>query len=289
MTRKGSKTNKTKEAFSKIMIGVENIINSGEYERFLKFSKNFHSYSFNNRVLIYSQMKNATRVAGYVKWKSLGRKLKKGAKGIQIIYPIKRTYTTKIEGQEDFLDNNQDNKENTVEKEFFTYRVTYVYDISQTVGKPVPMQQSTLSSNNKVEFFDFLKDFSPYPIIEGELLGGTKGIWKTEEKKIILKKSLSIDDKVSVLLHELTHALYDDFDYKENRDLSETFVESVAYIVADYFDLDTSMCSFNYITSWAKGDIKTIIQLGDKIQKCANDFIKKLETSYNNGNLRIAS
>ena len=57
MTRKGSKTNKTKEAFSKIMIGVENIINSGEYERFLKFSKNFHSYSFNNRVLIYSQMK----------------------------------------------------------------------------------------------------------------------------------------------------------------------------------------------------------------------------------------
>ena len=261
MTRKGSKTNKTKEAFSKIMIGVENIINSGEYERFLKFSKNFHSYSFNNRVLIYSQMKNATRVAGYVKWKSLGRKLKKGAKGIQIIYPIKRTYTTKIEGQEDFLDNNQDNKENTVEKEFFTYRVTYVYDISQTVGKPVPMQQSTLSSNNKVEFFDFLKDFSPYPIIEGELLGGTKGIWKTEEKKIILKKSLSIDDKVSVLLHELTHALYDDFDYKENRDLSETFVESVAYIVADYFDLDTSMCSFNYITSWAKGDIKTIIQL----------------------------
>ena len=134
-----------------------------------------------------------------------------------------------------------------------------------------------------------MKDFSPYPIIEGELLGGTKGIWKTEEKKIILKKSLSIDDKVSVLLHELTHALYDDFDYKENRDLSETFVESVAYIVADYFDLDTSMCSFNYITSWAKGDIKTIIQLGDKIQKCANDFIKKLETSYNNGNLRIAS
>ena len=80
--------------------------------------------------------------------------MKKGAKGIQIIYPIKRSYTTKIEGQEDFLDNNQDNKENTVEKEFFTYRVTYVYDISQTVGKPVPMQQSTLSSNNKVEFFD---------------------------------------------------------------------------------------------------------------------------------------
>ena len=288
MNKKTDKINKTKEAFNKIMTGVENIINSGEYERFLKFSKNFHNYSFNNRVLIYSQMKNATKVAGFKKWQSLGRKLKKGSKGIQIIYPIKRTYNTKIEGQENLLDNNPENKQNVIEKEYFTYRITYVYDISQTVGKPVPMEQHTLNSNNKMEFFDFLKEFSPYPILEGELLGGTQGVWRKDKEEIILKKNLSIDDKASVLLHELTHALYDDFDYKENRDLSETFVESVAYIVADYFDLDTSMCSFNYITSWASGDIKTIIQLGDKIQKTANNFIERLEKSYNNGNLKIA-
>ena len=79
--------------------------------------------------------------------------------------------------------------------------------------------------------------------------------------------AISKPEIASILTHELTHALYDDFNYKEDRNLSETFVESVAFIVADYFGLDTSRCSFNYITSWADGDIKVILELGDKIQK----------------------
>ena len=284
MKKNTDKINKTKELFDKIVNGVNNIISSGEFERFLKFSKNFHQYSFNNIVLIYSQMKEATQVAGFKKWQSMGRKLKKGVHGIQIIYPIKRKYTKIIEGQDSLLDDN--NKEQEVE--YMTYRYTYVYDISQTVGKPLPLENNALNSDNKKEFYEFLKAFSPYKIEEEDIFGTAKGYWIEKEQKIIIKKSLSIDDKVSVLLHELTHAFYDDFDYKEDRNLSETFVESVAYIVADYFDLDTSLCSFEYIASWVGEDTKIILELGDKIQKCANSFIKKLEEFYNNGNLQIA-
>lgn len=284
MKKNTDKINKTKELFDKIVEGVNNIISSGEFERFLKFSKNFHHYSFNNIVLIYSQMKEATQVAGFKKWQSMGRKLKKGVHGIQIIYPIKRKYTKIIEGQDSLLDDN--NKEQEVE--YMTYRYTYVYDISQTVGKPLPLENNALNSDNKKEFYEFLKAFSPYKIEEEDIFGTAKGYWIEKKQKIIIKKSLSIDDKVSVLLHELTHAFYDDFDYKEDRNLSETFVESVAYIVADYFDLDTSLCSFEYIASWVGEDTKIILELGDKIQKCANSFIKKLEEFYNNGNLQIA-
>ena len=285
MSKKDNKENKTKEIFNKIVEGVQNIVNSGEYAKFLKFSKNFHNYSFNNVLLIFSQMEEATRVAGFAKWKSMGRNLKKGAKGIQIIYPIKRSYTKKkLEGQDSLLDDN--NKEQEVE--YMTYRYTYVYDISQTVGKPLPLENNALNSDNKKEFYKFLKTFSPYKIEEEDIFGTAKGYWIEKEQKIIIKKSLSIDDKVSVLLHELTHAFYDDFDYKEDRNLSETFVESVAFIVADYFDLDTSLCSFEYIASWVGEDTKIILELGNKIQKCANSFIKKLEEFYNNGNLQIA-
>ena len=284
MKKNTNKINRTKELFDKIVEGVNNIISSGEFERFLKFSKNFHHYSFNNIVLIYSQMKEATQVAGFKKWQSMGRKLKKGVHGIQIIYPIKRKYTKIIEGQDSLLDDN--NKEQEVE--YMTYRYTYVYDISQTVGKPLPLENNALNSDNKKEFYEFLKAFSPYKIEEEDIFGTAKGYWIEKKQKIIIKKSLSIDDKVSVLLHELTHAFYDDFDYKEDRNLSETFVESVAYIVADYFDLDTSLCSFEYIASWVGEDTKIILELGDKIQKCANSFIKKLEEFYNNGNLQIA-
>ena len=289
MSKTNNKENRTKELFNKILEGVQNIIDNGEYEKFLRFSKNFHNYSFNNVLLIFSQMPEAIQVAGFAKWKSMGRNLKKGAKGIQIIYPIKRIYTKKkLEGQNSLLDNKQDDNEQVEKVEYLTYRYTYVYDISQTYGDSLPLSDTTLNSNNRVEFLEFLKSFSPYPILEESLTGTTQGYWSKTEQHIVLKDTLSIDDKASVLLHELAHALYDDFDYKENRNLSETFVESVAFIVADYFDLDTSMCSFEYITSWADGDIKILLELGDKIQKCANSFIDNLEKFYNNGNLEIA-
>ena len=283
---KSNKVKKTNEIYNKLVEGVEKIINNGEYEKFLKFSKNFHKYSFNNIVLIFSQNPNATMVAGFKAWQKMNRKLKKGAKGIQIMYPIKRTYTKKIEGQSSLIEDSTDNKD-TKQIEFFTYRPTYVFDISDTVGDPLPLDSGKINSDSMIDFFNFLKEYSPYPIEEDELYGGCNGYWNSNNKKIVLKKWLSIDDKTSVLLHELTHAFYDDFDYKENRDLSETFVESVAFIVADYFGLDTSSCSFNYITGWADGDIKKVIELGDKIQKSANDFIKKLEDEYNNKNIRI--
>lgn len=290
MSKTDNKENKTKELFNKIVEGVQNIVNSGEYAKFLKFSKNFHNYSFNNVLLIFSQMEEATRVAGFAKWKSMGRNLKKGAKGIQIIYPIKRSYTKKkLEGQDSLLDSEDKDTKQEEKIEYLTYRYTYVYDISQTYGKPLPLSNDSLNSNDKKEFLEFLKSFSPYPILEENIAGSEKGYWSKIKQHIVLEDTLSIDDKVSVLLHELTHALYDDFDYKENRNLSETFVESVAFIVADYFDLDTSMCSFEYITSWTEGDTKILLELGDKIQKCANSFIKNLEDYYNNGNIRIAS
>ena len=158
----------------------------------------------------------------------MGRNLKKGAKGIQIIYPIKRSYTKKkLEGQDSLLD--AEEKTAQGEKvEYLTYRYTYVYDISQTYGKPLPLSNDSLNSNNKTEFLELLKSFSPYPILEENIGGLEKGYWSKSKEHIVLESTLSIDDKASVLLHELTHALYDDFDYKENRNLSETFVESVA-------------------------------------------------------------
>jgi hypothetical protein len=47
-----------------------------------------HRYSLHNIVLIVSQRPDATRVAGFHTWKQLGRKVKKGAKGIMILTAI---------------------------------------------------------------------------------------------------------------------------------------------------------------------------------------------------------
>ncbi len=178
--------------------------------------------------------------------------------------------------------------EETETIDYMSYRTVYVYDVSQTEGEPIPMECKTIDSNNMGEFFEKLKCFSKFPVYEKELNGGLCGYYSPKEKAISLNKKLSIDDKVSTLLHELAHGLYDDFDYKKDKNLSEIFVESIAFIVADYFGLDTSMCSFRYITKYAKGDPKVIIDMGNKIQKCSKQFIEQIE-NFEMQELQIAA
>lgn len=58
--------NKTKEIFERVVKNLQEIVNKGDYEKFLKFQKKlnmFKKYSFNNLILIFSQFPDATRVA----------------------------------------------------------------------------------------------------------------------------------------------------------------------------------------------------------------------------------
>ena len=264
--------NKTKEVFEKIIDNLQTIVNNGEYEKFLKFQKNFRNYSFNNLILIYSQFPEATRVAGKATWKKLKRELNENAKKIWILAPIPKSYTRKIKKVEDGKE-----IEKTEVVHYNWYKYVYVFDISQTEGKAIPLQSRNIDSNDMAYFYDKLKNFSNYSVVEKELTKGVKGFYHTKKRYIAIEKSLSLNDKAAVLLHELSHALFDDFDYSKDRDLSEIFVESIDYIVADHFGLDTSKCSFRYIIKWAKGEPKKVIELGNKILKCSNKFIKDIE------------
>lgn len=61
--RKNNSQNKTKEIFDRVVENLQTIINNGDYEKFLKFQKNFKDYSFNTLILIFSQFPDATKVA----------------------------------------------------------------------------------------------------------------------------------------------------------------------------------------------------------------------------------
>src|ERR1700746_4203644 len=55
---------------------------------YLNAMSRFHNYSFGNILEIARQKPTATRVAGLYAWNQLGRKVKKGEKGIRILAPI---------------------------------------------------------------------------------------------------------------------------------------------------------------------------------------------------------
>lgn len=276
-------------AYEKLIEGIENIIESGQYEKFLKTMKSFHSYSFRNRLLIYNQNPDATRVAGYCTWKKLGRGVKSNPKKIFILKPIiykNKKAKAKSENATD-VENQEDKKEEVNNLMYFGW--TIVYDIKDTYlfneADSIPLfDDTTINSNSSEELYHILEKVSPVKVDVESTFNGSDGYYSKSENRIVISSKLSQDDRTATLLHEISHSLYDDFDYAKERDLSEVFVESIAYIVADYYGLDTSKCSFSYITKWSKGDAKKLLELGTKIQKSSDDFINKIENELNKQN-----
>lgn len=83
----------------------------------------FHRYSLRNVCLIVAQRPTATRVAGFHTWRTLGRWVRKGEKGIAILAPI--TARRRDDAEED--------EPRTV----VSFRAAYVFD-EQTDGAPLP-------------------------------------------------------------------------------------------------------------------------------------------------------
>ena len=124
--------NKTKEIFNQVVEKLQAIVDNGDYEKFLKFQKNFRGYSFNNLILIFSQFPDATKVAGKSTWLKLKRELTEDAKKIWIVAPIPRQYNKKVKTIED-----GEEIEKIQVVKYNAYRYVYVYDISHTTGTRV--------------------------------------------------------------------------------------------------------------------------------------------------------
>jgi antirestriction protein ArdC len=102
--------------------GINGVIESGDIEKYLAHISKFHGYSFGNQMLIYIQKPDASQVAGYNKWEEMGRQVRKGERGIDILAPImiKKKKTDESTGIE---------VEDTVR---IGFRGVKVFDVSQT-------------------------------------------------------------------------------------------------------------------------------------------------------------
>ncbi len=69
---------------------VLTLTSSSAWTDWLRTAARFHHYSFRNTVAIWMQRPDATQVAGYRTWQSLGRQVRKGEHGIQILAPVTR-------------------------------------------------------------------------------------------------------------------------------------------------------------------------------------------------------
>ena len=245
---------------------------SDAMKTFLAAVGRFHRYSFGNIMLIASQKPDATRVAGFQTWKSLGRFVKKGEKGIVIIAPM-------VLRRKDASDHADASDE---DRTILRFRAVYVFDVSQTDGEPLPEPASM--SGDPAGHIDRLKAFIASRGITLEYLTDLDATVQLGHAdgasyggKIALRADLSPAESFSVLVHELAHEMLHqtDKEHRPSKTVRETEAESVAFAVSQAIGLETTTAASDYIQLYA-GDKETLAASLDRIQHAATAIIEAL-------------
>ena len=284
-----------KEITERLEQGVKDIFTSEMYTTYLRTMAKFHNYSFNNTLLIAMQRPDATLVAGFNAWKNkFNRYVKKGEKGIQIIAPApikeveEREKIDKDTGLAVLNENGEPEMEH-VEYVVPRFRVTTVFDVSQTDGEPIPsleVNELTASVKDYALLTAAIEQVSPVPMRFDEIKGDAKGYYSDADKEICIQVGMGESQTVKTMIHEVAHAMLHNSDFmkkngeEKDRLTKETEAESIAFTVCSALGIDTSDYSFPYVASWASGkEMKELKDSMDTIRLTAADFLEKLETA----------
>jgi hypothetical protein len=209
----------------------------------------FHNYSFGNILAIARQRPTATRVAGIRAWNELGRFVKRGEKGIQILAPM-IGYRRRKDTAERERDTNQDAKPAPM---LIGFRAVYVFDIGQTEGAELPEFDRTITGevggqrdrliaflaaqNIKLEFNEKIA-----PAL-GVSYGG----------KIAILPGQSKAEEFTTLVHETAHELLHRAERRTftTQTIRETEAEAVAFIVGQAVGLEMGNASSDYIQMYS--------------------------------------
>ena len=226
----------SEQAFNKLVEAVE-AGKSDKLIEYLKMMGRFHRYSAMNSILIGFQFPDATHATGFHTWRKLGRHVKAGSKGIAIMASI--VWRKKIAKTE------EDEKSEEQVATFF--KTVYIFDVSQTEGKPLP--EFARVRGDPADYTQRLEDFITEQGIKleySEKIGSAEGV--SCGGMIKVKKGLTAAETFSVLVHELSHELlHRDKDHApRERKVRETEAEAVAFVVCQGIGLDAGSSGSDY-------------------------------------------
>jgi hypothetical protein len=238
--------------------------NSEALTGYLNAMARFHNYSFGNILLIGRQKPDASRVAGMYAWNQLGRRVKRGEKGIQIYAPML--------GRRRKEHDNTDAKTAETSKpawDLVGFRPVFVWDVKQTEGKELPeldtvkgdvgtylesLRAFVKEQGIKLDYFD--KEDSA----KGMSYGGT----------IRLRPDLPAAEEFSVLVHELAHEMLHKTSRRTmtTKTVRETEAEAIAFVVCQSIGLETGSASSDYIRLY-HGNAKLLQESLEIVQRTA--------------------
>lgn len=266
---------------------VEALRTSDGWRRWLTARRHFHDYSFRNQILIAMQMPEATRVAGFTAWLKLGYAVQRGETGIWIWAPCHPSKKQMREWREAGADPEAE------PRTFF--RMVKAWDASQVAplpefpGERVPLRPPSepIEGDSLADRFEPLAAFArslDLTVSVEEILGSTLGYYEPATGSTVVEEvgpEFSPNAQVSVLVHEVSHALVRkdrrEEDPKLDHASEEVVVESVAFSVCATLGLDTAGSAVPYVTGWferADGDpLEAYAELIDRLARRLEDVV----------------
>ncbi|MCL5263139.1 MAG: ArdC-like ssDNA-binding domain-containing protein [Acidobacteria bacterium] len=231
---------------------------------YLNAMARFHNYSFGNVLSIARQKPDATRVAGIRAWNELGRFVKKGEKGIQILAPVVGHRRKKSETEQD------GEAENKVKPQpvLIGFRAVYVFDVSQTEGAALPEFDHSVSGDvggHRDRLIDFLNQQN-IALEFNEKIAPALGV--SYGGKIALLPGQSKPEEFTTLVHETAHELLHKAERRTmtTATVRETEAEAVAFIVGQAIGLEVGSSSADYIQLY-HGDVALLTESLEVIQR----------------------
>ena len=176
------------------------------------------------------------------------------------------------------------------------YKPVKVFDVSQTVGDPLPQLVSDLTGDvQQYEvFMEALKRTSPVPISIEKIPEKMDGFFNADTQSITLREGMSQIQTVCAAIHEIAHSILHNEKLlqemaavsgepvqKKDRNTEEIEAESVAYSVSAFYGLDTGANSLGYILEWSKTQELSELRASlETIRKTASSLITDIDRHF---------
>ncbi len=239
---------------------------------YLNAMSRFHNYSFGNILEIARQRPDATRVAGLWSWNQLGRKVKKGEKGIRILAPIIGVRRkTDEEAEKDPVYQNK--------PVLVGFRNAYVFDVSQTEGAELPAMREVTGDvgENRDRLLEFIER-QGIELVFTENIAPALGV--SYGGRIAILPGQSKAEEFATLVHEVAHELLHKAERRTTttKTVKETEAEAIAFVVGKAVGLETGTASADYIHLY-HGNASLLAESLEVVQQTSAVILAALEPS----------
>jgi len=239
----------------------------------------FHNYSFGNILQIARQRPTATRVAGIRAWNQLGRFVKRGEKGIQILAPITGYRRRKDEAEQNTATDASEETTAKPQPVLIGFRPVYVFDVAQTEGADLPEFDHHITGEvggNRDRLIAFLAQQN-IKLEFSEKIAPALGV--SYGGKIALLPGQSEAEEFTTLVHETAHELLHKAERRTmtTQTVRETEAEAVAFIVGHAVGLEIGRASSDYIQMY-KGNAALLAESLEVIQRTSAVILAALRT-----------